>query len=51
MHVYPNRYKKDFYFFLLFFFTVYKTEWKEHKFRRQKNQKNRLLQKQKKYLI
>ena len=30
-----------------FFFTVYKNEWKEHKFQRQKNRKKRLLQKQK----
>ena len=26
--------------FLLFFFTEYKNEWKQHKFRRQKNQKS-----------
>ena len=26
--------------FLLFFFSVYKNEWKQHKFRRQKNKKS-----------
>ena len=34
-----------------FFFTVYKNEWKEHKFWRQKNQKKRLLQKKKVFRI
>ena len=37
MHVYHNYYKKN---FLLFFFTVYKNEWKLHKFWRQKNKKS-----------
>ena len=36
MHVYPNYYEK----FLLFFFTECKNEWKQHKFRRQKNRKS-----------
>ena len=31
----------------IFFFTLYKNEWKEHKFWRQKNQKKLILQKQK----
>ena len=35
MHVYPNYYKKK----LLFFFTEYKNEWKQHKTQRQKNLK------------
>ena len=39
MHVYLNYYKKN----LLFFFTEYNNEWKEHKFRQQKNQKKLLL--------
>ena len=45
MHVYPNYYKKK---FLLFFFTEYKNEWKEHKFWRQKNQKSAFYNKNKK---
>ena len=44
MHVYPNYYKKN----LLFFFTEYKNEWKQHKFRRQKNQKSDFYNKNKK---
>ena len=36
MHVKLNYSKK----IVLFFFTEYENEWKEHKFRRQKNQKS-----------
>ena len=39
MHVYPSYYKKT---ILLFFFTEYKNESKQHKSRRQKNQKSDL---------
>ena len=45
MYVYPNYYN---FFFLLFFFTEYKNEWKQHKFRRQKSKKSDFYNKNKK---
>ena len=44
MHVYPNYYKKK----LVFFFILYKNEWKEHKFCQQKYQKSNFYNKNKK---
>ena len=35
MHVYPNYYKKNY-----FFYKEYKNEWKQHKFWQQKNKKS-----------
>ena len=46
MHVYLNYYKKK----LPFFFTIYKNEWKEHKFRQQKKSKKVTSTKTKKIL-
>ena len=34
-------------FFFIFLFTIYKNEWKEHIFQRQKNQEKQLLKRQK----
>ena len=39
MHVYPNYYKKIFYFFSLLYVRM-NNEWKEHKFWQQKYQKS-----------
>ena len=43
LYMYLNYYEKIF----TFFFTVYKTEWKEHQFWRQKNKKIGILQNKK----
>ena len=41
--MYTQNHKKK----IIFFFTIYKNEWKEHIFQKQKNQEKQLLQRQK----